>query len=120
MEEASVAPSSLADYGPKRLRASGRDGAGLVSRAPSPLSMLFSRHTKRRDFITLLGGAAISAADDAGLAPARTSGLRDDCRQSITSGNKAPFRRRMPQHPRQWYSSSSREKRSEAPRNVSN
>ena len=58
MEEATGAPSSLADYGPKRLRASGRDGAGLVSRAPSPLSMLFSRHTKRREFITLLGGAA--------------------------------------------------------------
>src|SRR6516164_999386 len=58
MEEATGAPSSLADYGPKRLRASGRDGAGLVSRAPSPLSMLFSRHTKRRAFITLLGGAA--------------------------------------------------------------
>src|SRR6516165_6427708 len=56
MEEATGAPSSLADYGPKRLRASGRDGAGLVSRAPSPLSMLFSRHTKRREFITLVGG----------------------------------------------------------------
>src|SRR5262249_30053738 len=60
MEEATGAPSSLADYGPKRLRASGRDGAGLVSRAPSPLSMLFSRHTKRREFITLLGGAAVA------------------------------------------------------------
>jgi hypothetical protein len=24
----------------------------------SPLTMLFSRHTKRREFITLLGGAA--------------------------------------------------------------
>src|SRR6516164_3114535 len=58
MEEATGAPSSLADYGPKRLRASGRDGAGLVSRAPSPLSMLFSRHTKRREFIMLLGGAS--------------------------------------------------------------
>jgi ABC-type uncharacterized transport system substrate-binding protein len=57
MEEATGAPSSLADYGPKRLRASGRDGAGLVSQDPSALSMLFSRHTRRREFITLLGGA---------------------------------------------------------------
>src|SRR5262249_30191228 len=29
-----------------------------VNRPPPPLSMLFSRHTKRREFITLLGGAA--------------------------------------------------------------
>ena len=29
-----------------------------MNRPPPPLSMLFSRHTKRRDFITLLGSAA--------------------------------------------------------------
>ena len=29
-----------------------------MTQPPSPLTMLFSRHTKRRDFITLLGGAA--------------------------------------------------------------
>jgi putative tryptophan/tyrosine transport system substrate-binding protein len=29
-----------------------------MTRSPSPLTMLLSRHTKRRDFITLLGGAA--------------------------------------------------------------
>jgi hypothetical protein len=29
-----------------------------MTEPPSPLRMLLSRHTKRRDFITLLGGAA--------------------------------------------------------------
>ena len=29
-----------------------------MTEPPSPLTMLFSRHTIRRDFITLLGGAA--------------------------------------------------------------
>src|SRR2546430_17621146 len=58
MEEATGAPSSLADWGPKRLRASGRDGGSVMTQPPSPLTMLFSRHTRRREFITLLGGAA--------------------------------------------------------------
>src|SRR5262249_11850269 len=58
MEEATGAPSSFADSNPKRLRASGRDGGDVVNRPPSPLTMLLSRHTKRREFITLLGGAA--------------------------------------------------------------
>src|SRR5436309_8931938 len=58
MEEATEAPSSLVDWGPKRLRASGRDGGAVMTQPPSPLTMLFSRHTKRREFITLLGGVA--------------------------------------------------------------
>ena len=58
MEEATGAPSSLAVWDPKRLRASGRDAGAVMTRPPSPLTMLFSRHTKRREFITLLGGAA--------------------------------------------------------------
>ena len=29
-----------------------------MTQPPSPLTMLLSRHTKRREFITLLGGAA--------------------------------------------------------------
>ena len=41
-----------------RLRASGRDGETVMTEPPSPLRMLLSRHTKHREFITLLGGAA--------------------------------------------------------------
>src|SRR6476660_2988424 len=58
MEEATGAPSSLAVSVPKRLRASGRDGETVMTEPPSPLRMLLSRHTTRREFITLLGGAA--------------------------------------------------------------
>src|SRR5512139_518664 len=58
MEEATGAPSSLAVSVPKRLRASGRDGETVMTEPPSPLRMLLSRHTKRREFITLVGGAA--------------------------------------------------------------
>jgi hypothetical protein len=54
MEEATGAPSSFADWDPRRLRASGRDGGGIVNRPPSPLAMLL----RRREFITLLAGAA--------------------------------------------------------------
>ena len=57
MEEATGAPSSLAVLVPKRLRASGRHGETVMTEPPSPLRMLLSRHTKRREFITLLGGA---------------------------------------------------------------
>src|SRR3977135_4187386 len=58
MEEATGAPSSLAVCDPRRLRASSRDGGVVVNQPPSPLTMLFSRHTRRREFITLLGGPA--------------------------------------------------------------
>src|SRR3979411_2203259 len=58
MEEATGAPSSFAVSDPKRLRASGRDGETVMTEPPSPPRMLLSRHTKRREFIALLGGAA--------------------------------------------------------------
>src|SRR5256886_8782966 len=58
MEEATGAPSSFAVWNPKRLRASCRDGETVMTEPPSPLRMLLSRHTKRREFIALLGGAA--------------------------------------------------------------
>ena len=45
-------------FDPKRLRASGGDGGTVMTRSPSPLTMLFSRHTKRREFISVLGTAA--------------------------------------------------------------
>src|SRR6059036_515675 len=61
MEEATGAPSSFTVWDPKRLRASGRDGETVMTEPPSPLRMLLSRHTKRRTFISLLGGAAAAA-----------------------------------------------------------
>src|SRR3954465_4259930 len=60
MEEATGAPSSLAVCYPKRPRASGRDRKTVMTEPPSPLTMLFSRHTRRREFITLLGGAVVA------------------------------------------------------------
>src|SRR5215467_6452014 len=41
-----------------RLRALGRDGETVMTEPPSHLRMLLSRHTKRREFVSLLGGAA--------------------------------------------------------------
>src|ERR1700758_2487873 len=57
MEEATGAPSAFTVYDPRRLRASGRDGGGVVNRPPSPLTMLLSRHTRRREFIAGLSSA---------------------------------------------------------------
>src|SRR3954453_18037037 len=57
MEEATGAPSSLAVCYPKRLRASGRDRETVMTEPPSRLTMLFSRHTRRREFIVGLGAA---------------------------------------------------------------
>src|SRR3954468_4541349 len=59
MEEATGAPSSFAALSPRRLRASSRDGGGVMNRPPSPLTMLLSRHTRRRHFVALLGAAAL-------------------------------------------------------------
>src|SRR5262245_12258468 len=60
MEEATGAPSSFAVSHPRRLRASSHDGGRIMIRSSSPLTMLLSRHTRRREFITLLGGAVVS------------------------------------------------------------
>src|SRR4029077_11609403 len=60
MEETTGAPSSFAGYEPRRPRASSRDGGGVVNRSPSTLTMLLSRHTRRREFVTLLGSAAVA------------------------------------------------------------
>ncbi len=40
------------------VRASSRDGGGVMTESPSPLTMLLFRHTRRREFIRLLGAAA--------------------------------------------------------------
>ena len=60
MEETTGAPSSFAGYEPRRPRASSRDGGGVVNRPPSTLTMLLSRHTRRHEFIALLGGATVA------------------------------------------------------------
>ena len=52
MEEGTGAPSSLAVCYPKRLRA---DEGGIVNRPPSSLTMLLSRHTKRREWLERSG-----------------------------------------------------------------
>src|SRR5215204_859094 len=57
MEETTGAPSSFAALSPRRLRASSRDGGGVVNRPPSPLTMLLSRHTRRREVIAGMAGA---------------------------------------------------------------
>jgi putative ABC transport system substrate-binding protein len=41
-----------------------------MSQPPSPLTMLFSRHTRRREFITLLGGGAVWPVGAHGQQPA--------------------------------------------------
>src|SRR5262245_58422632 len=58
VEEATGAPSSFADSGPKRLRASGRDGGSVMTRPPLPLTMLLSRHTKRRELFGSFSSAS--------------------------------------------------------------
>src|SRR5215813_7809155 len=60
MEETTGAPSSFAVYRPRRLRASSRDGGDGVNRPPSTLTMLLSRHTRRREFIGLLASVAFA------------------------------------------------------------
>src|SRR5437667_4918701 len=94
MEEATGAPSSLADWGPKRLRASGRDGGAVMTQPPSPLTMLFSRHTKRREFITLLGGAAAwplaARAQQPGDIPIVFEGPSDPVQQGFVASMARP------------------------------
>src|SRR5262245_39419707 len=59
MEEATGAPSSFAVSHPRRRRTSRHDGGCTTTTRPlSPLTMLLSRHTRRREFISLLSGAA--------------------------------------------------------------
>src|SRR3954469_16254909 len=67
MEETAGAPSSFAALSPRRLRASSRDGGGVVNRPPSALTMLLSRHTRRRELMAglLLAAATAHAGADA-------------------------------------------------------
>src|SRR3954453_15774229 len=60
MEEATGAPSSFAACSPRRPRASSRDGGGVMNRPPSPLTMLLSRHTRRREVLAFIGGVVVA------------------------------------------------------------
>src|SRR6185436_13483322 len=97
MEETIGAPGSFAVCQPRRLRASDRDGGGVVNRPPSPFSMLLSRHTRRREFIGSLVGAALPFAAHAqqaipvvGYLNAQSAGdrpfLLDAFRRGLTEG----------------------------------
>src|SRR6266567_6597914 len=50
LEETTGAPSSFAVRQPRRRRASSRGGSRFMTESPSPLRMLLSRHTSRREF----------------------------------------------------------------------
>jgi hypothetical protein len=72
MEEATGAPSSFADWHPKRLQASGRDGETVMTKSPSPLTVLLSRHTRRREFIILVAGVLAARSLGANAQPNKT------------------------------------------------
>jgi hypothetical protein len=74
--EATGAPSSVAVFDPKRLRASGRDGGVVMTQPPSPLTMPFSRHTKRHR----LAGTAAQATFVDVIRLARQPGLPHQAR----------------------------------------
>src|SRR5215472_15684313 len=87
LEETTGAPSSFAVCDPRRLRASSRDGGDLMNRPPSPLSLLLSRHTRRRDFITALAGATAWMSAARAQEPRRVIGFLS----SISAAELAPY-----------------------------
>src|SRR4051794_35356881 len=72
MEEATGAPSSFAVSAPRRRRASSRDRGCPMNKPRSPISMLLSRHTRRREFVGGLVGAAVSPGTTFGQQPGGT------------------------------------------------
>src|SRR5215204_3797883 len=76
MEETTGAPSSFAALSPRRLRASSRDGGGVVNRPPSPLTMLLSRHTRRRELIGIIALASFAARSESSAAQTTPKTIR--------------------------------------------
>src|SRR4051812_12573580 len=95
MEETAGAPSSFAALSPRRLRASSRDGGAVVNRPPSPLTMLLSRHTRRREFVALTAGLAILPNSNARAQKVPIVGFLGQSTASVEGERAATFVQRL-------------------------
>src|SRR3954449_3481173 len=76
----------------RRLRASSRDGGGVVNRPPSPLTMLLSRHTRRREVVAGVAAAAWQLEARGEQPPVPVVGFLSGRSQEDSAGDAAAFR----------------------------